>query len=186
LLASERRPSGFLLGVAALALLVLPFITTFDDFLTSAAMRLGLDAAVQHVVPIEARLVVAILFVLQVPASSYGSQIVLHTAQYSQPLWISWNCTGWQSLLIFGGTLLVGLRGELSAAVKSQVVLIGLASIVLINLARISVVCLLAASSGYVPAVLFHDYGGTLLVISWLVVFWTLVYRFLTPTLEAT
>ena len=177
MLRSDRRPSGFLLAITALALLVLPFLTTFDDFLTTAAMRLGLDAVVQGIVPVEARLVVAMLFLLQVPASTHGSQIVLHTPQYTQPLWISWNCTGWQSLLIFAGSLFVGLRGPIAAVTRSQIVLIGLAGTLLINLTRITGVCLLASATGYIPAVLFHDYGGTLLTISWLFLFWTFVYR---------
>jgi hypothetical protein len=29
------------------------------------------------------------------------------------------------------------------------------------------------------PALLFHDYGGTVLVIGWLFVFWTVVQRWI-------
>jgi hypothetical protein len=36
---------------------------------------------------------------------------------------------------------------------------------------------------GYLPAVLFHDYGGTLLTVAWLFGFWTIAYRWiLVPT----
>jgi hypothetical protein len=52
---------------------------------------------------------------------------------------------------------------------------------VLVNIARITVVCLLAALAGYVPAVLFHDYGGTLLIVAWLFFFWLAAYRWLVP-----
>jgi hypothetical protein len=46
------------------------------------------------------------------------------------------------------------------------------------------VVCLLAALAGYTPAILFHDYGGTLLLVAWLFTFWLIAYRWLVPDLE--
>ena len=36
-------------------------------------------------------------------------------------------------------------------------------------------------SAGYLPAVLFHDYGGTLLLVAWLFTFWMIAYRWLVP-----
>ena len=44
---------------------------------------------------------------------------------------------------------------------------------------------MLAALAGYVPAVLFHDYGGTLLIVAWLFTFWLIAYRWLVPTPDA-
>jgi hypothetical protein len=61
------------------------------------------------------------------------------------------------------------------------VIALGVLGTVLVNISRITVVCLLAALAGYLPAVLFHDYGGTLLIVGWLFAFWVLVYRWLTP-----
>jgi exosortase/archaeosortase family protein len=176
----ERRPIAFLVAATALSLLVLPFITTFDDLLTALAMHLGLDRAVQSIVPLEARAVAGLLGLVQVPAAAYGSQIILKTRSYSQPLLISWNCTGWQSLLLLGGSLLIGLRGDVWSGSRLPVVAIGLIGTLLLNLVRIATVCLVAASAGYVPAILFHDYGGTLSVAIWLLVFWTVVQRWRT------
>ena len=45
----------------------------------------------------------------------------------------------------------------------------------------IILVCLLAATAGYLPAVLFHDYGGTLLLVGWLFSFWFIAFRWLLP-----
>jgi exosortase/archaeosortase family protein len=173
----ERRPAGFLLAVAACALLILPFVTTFDDLLTGAAMRLGLDKALQAVVPFEARLVTAALRLVQVDAMSYSSQVILHGSAYAQPLFISWNCTGWQSLLVLFGSLIVGLRGDSWVGLRPQMILLGIATTLFINLARIVIVCLVAASAGYVPALLFHDYGGSLMTIGSLFLFWTVAHR---------
>jgi small basic protein len=49
----------------------------------------------------------------------------------------------------------------------------------LLNLARVALVAALEATWGHVPALLFHDYGGTVLVIGWLFVFWTVVQRWI-------
>ncbi len=37
----------------------------------------------------------------------------------------------------------------------------------------------IAATLGQTPAVLFHDYGGTIIVVVWLFAFWIFVQRFI-------
>jgi len=76
---------------------------------------------------------------------------------------------------------MVGLRGPMSLATRVQVIALGVLGTILVNIARITVVCALAALAGYLPAVLFHDYGGTLLLVSWLFTFWVIAYRWLVP-----
>jgi hypothetical protein len=46
-------------------------------------------------------------------------------------------------------------------------------------LMRVAAVAALAATWGQTPAVLFHDYGGTILVVGWLFAFWIFVQRWL-------
>jgi hypothetical protein len=43
------------------------------------------------------------------------------------------------------------------------------------------VVLVIAATAGYVPAVVFHDYAGLLLPLLWLFGFWLGVQRWLMP-----
>jgi len=176
-----RRTYTLLLAGTCALLLLLPFVTTFDDFLTAGAMRLGLDTALQGLVPAETRMVVAMLGLVGVSASAYGSQIILHTTGYSQPLFISWNCVGWQSLILLGISLFSGLRGHYPIGARVQVGLIAVLSTFLVNLVRICCVALVAATVGYVPAVLFHDYGGTLMTVAWLFAFWAIAYRWILP-----
>jgi exosortase/archaeosortase family protein len=67
-------------------------------------------------------------------------------------------------------------------------VLIGIAGTMLLNLMRVAAVAAIAATIGQTPAVLFHDYGGTILVVTWLFAFWIFVQRFIfvtPPTEEA-
>jgi len=173
----ERLTHGVLLALGAAVLLVLPFITTFNDVLTGAGMHLGLDNYIRPIVPLIGRTVAGLLGLLGVSAASHGGEIVVHTTRYAQPLFLSWNCLGWQSLVLFGLTLTTGLRGNHSVAARLQAIVVGTMGTVLINLLRITLVCLLAATVGYVPAILFHDYGGTLMVIGWLFAFWMVAYR---------
>ena len=76
---------------------------------------------------------------------------------------------------------MVGLRGPMTLADRIQVIALGVLGTMLVNITRITVVCLLAALAGYLPAVLFHDYGGTLLLVAWLFTFWMVAYRWLVP-----
>jgi exosortase/archaeosortase family protein len=173
---------AMLMALAAVALVVLPFVSTFDDVLTQIGIRLGIAAPLQVIVPEEVRVTVAVLGFFSIRAGAAGNQLVVWNASGApQTLFISWNCVGWQSLILLGLSLIVGLRGQMTLGTRIEVIAFGVAGTVLVNLVRITVVCLLAASAGYLPAVLFHDYGGTLLIVAWLFGFWLIAYRWLVP-----
>ena len=173
---------AMLLAVTAVVLVVLPFVSTFDDLLTVIGMRLGIAAPLQWIVPAEVRVTVVVLGLVGVHAGAAGNQLVVwNSSGAPQTLFISWNCVGWQSLVLLGLSLIVGLRGPMTVTDRIQVIAVGVLGTVLINIARITVVCLLAALAGYLPAVLFHDYGGTLLLVAWLFAFWLIAYRWLVP-----
>ncbi len=169
-----------LLAGAGLILLALPFVTTYNDFLTAGAIRLGVAGPLQAVGPIEARMVVTLLQLVGMHTAAAGSQIVVWDFS-GRPtnLFISWNCIGWQSLVLLGVSLFVGLRGPQTGETRAQVVLIGLLGTVLVNLLRVALVCLLAAVAGRVPAIVFHDYGGTALTVLWLFAFWAFANRWI-------
>jgi exosortase/archaeosortase family protein len=84
-------------------------------------------------------------------------------------------------LILLGLRLMVGLRGPMPLSTRFEVIALGVLGTVLVNIARITEVSLLAALAGYLPAVMFHDYGGTLPIVGWLFTFWLLVYRWLVP-----
>jgi exosortase/archaeosortase family protein len=76
-------------------------------------------------------------------------------------------------------SLYVGLRGQATHEARVQVALAGILGTVLVNLLRVTLVCLLAATAGRWPALIFHDYAGTLMTISWLFAFWAGAQRWL-------
>jgi exosortase/archaeosortase family protein len=171
-----------LVALACGLLMVLPLVTTFDDFLTAWALQLGANNPLQAIVPAEARMVVGLLGALGIHAAAAGSQMVVwDRAGTMHTLLISWNCIGWQSLILLGVSLVSGLRGHQPLEARVQVVMIGVAGTMLLNLLRVAAVAVLAATWGQTPAILFHDYGGTVLVIGWLFGFWIFVQRWILP-----
>jgi len=169
-----------LLAMLCALLMLLPLVTTFDDFLTTWALQLGANNPLQAIVPVEARMVAGLLGLVGIHAAASGSHLVVWDgAGAMHTLFISWNCIGWQSLVLLGVSLLSGLRGRHPIEARIQVIVIGVAGTMLLNLLRVAVVAGIAATVGVTPAVLFHDYAGTILVIAFLFGFWIFVQRWI-------
>jgi Transmembrane exosortase (Exosortase_EpsH). len=169
-----------LLAVVCALLMVLPLVTTFDDLLTTWALQLGANNPLQTIVPVEARMVVGLLGLAGIHAAASGSHLVVWDGGGAMhTLFISWNCIGWQSLVLLGVSFLSGLHGRHPIEARVQVIVIGVAGTMLLNLLRVAAVAGIAATVGVTPAVLFHDYGGTLLVIGFLFAFWIFVQRWI-------
>jgi exosortase/archaeosortase family protein len=176
----ERDVNLTLLALACGLLMLLPLVTTFDDLLTTWAMQLGANSPLQAIVPVEARMVVGLLGLVGIHAAASGSHLVVwEGAGAMHSLFISWNCIGWQSLVLLGVSLMTGLRGRHPLEARVQVIVIGVAGTMLLNLLRVAAVAAIAATIGVTPAVLFHDYGGTLLVITYLFLFWKFAQRWI-------
>jgi exosortase/archaeosortase family protein len=169
-----------LLAILCALLMLLPLVTTFDDFLTTWALQFGANNPLQAIVPVEARMVVGLLGLVGIRAAASGSHLVVWDgAGAMHTLFISWNCIGWQSLVLLGVSFISGLRGRHPIEARIQVIVIGVAGTTLLNLLRVAVVTGIAATIGVTPAVLFHDYGGTILVVVFLFGFWVFVQRWI-------
>ena len=182
-----RRPERDALNLTLIAascalLMILPLITTFDDFLTGWALQFGADNPLSAIVPTEARMVVGLLSAVGIHSAASGSHMVVwDRAGTMHVLLISWNCIGWQSLILLAISFVTGLRGRHPLESRIQVVIIGVAGTMVLNLLRVAAVAALAATWGQTPAILFHDYGGTVLVVGWLFGFWMFVQRWILP-----
>ena len=169
-----------LIALTCAMLMVLPLVTTFNDLLTTWAMQLGADNPLQAIVPTESRMVVSLLGLAGIHAAASGSHLVVwDSVGTMHTLFISWNCIGWQSLILFGVSLMSGLRGGHSIESRIQVVCIGVAGTMLLNLLRVAAVASIAATFGVAPAILFHDYGGTVLFVGFLFAFWAFAQRWI-------
>jgi exosortase/archaeosortase family protein len=159
---------------AAIAFIVLPFVTSFNEFLTKVVESLNFVSAVQSVAaPFVVKVVVVILRALGVPASIDGSNLYLTGGWMPLKVYISWNCIGWQSLILLALTIVTGLQGQYTRRSKLITILVGLEGTLLINVVRILIPTLLAFYIGYIPAIIFHDYMGTLFTLLWMGGFWS-------------
>jgi exosortase/archaeosortase family protein len=173
----EGRVYQRLIVVAAVAFIILPFITTFNEFLTKIVESLHFVAVIQGVAaPFIVRVVAVFLNALRIPASIDGSFLYLGGRWMPLRIYINWNCIGWQSFILFAFTLLTGLQGPYTRRSKLLTVLLGLEGTFLINVIRILVPTSLAYHSGYIPAIVFHDYMGTLLTLLWMGFFWNYAF----------
>lgn len=180
-MSAERKTVYVGLVAATCAmLLVLPLVTTFDELLTTMTMKSGLLSPLLSLAVPEARAVVALLNVLGVKAQAAGGELyVWDWSGQRQAVLISTACVGWQSLVLLALSCFVGLRGRLATEAKLQVVVIGVLGTILVNLLRMTGVCIVAADFGFWPAVMVHDYGGTLVVVIWLFLFWAFAHRWI-------
>jgi exosortase/archaeosortase family protein len=165
---------------AAIIFLLLPFIGMFNDVLTKIVMNFQIYIFIENVVvPIEARMVGVVLqYCFGIQTTVFGSALFLHGWGHSANLQIAWNCVGWQSLILLIITFVTGLRGQFTPTSKVICILLGLEGIFLVNLFRIASVCLIGFYWGYLPAVIFHDYGGIVLILVWLVIFWYFSFKY--------
>ena len=168
-----RDTYQMILLLSAVTLLLLPFVTTLNEFMTAMVMRMHLDGALREwIVPVEARMVAALLAPLGVDVSVSSTSIYIGGGDFPLPVFISWNCVGWQSLILFALTVKTGLQGRYTLASQLRALTLGILGIIWINLLRIAGITLMAYYFGRLPAVLAHDYGGTLMTIVWLAAFW--------------
>lgn len=169
----EGRVYQKIIMVAAVTFIILPFVTTFNEFLTKVVESINVVSTIQGVVaPFVVRIVAAILLALRIPTSIDGSYIYLTSGYVPLRIYINWNCVGWQSLVLLAFTFVTGLQGPYRGRSKLMAVLIGLEGTFLVNIIRILVPTLLAHNYGYLPAVVFHDYLGTVITLLWMGVFW--------------
>jgi len=162
---------------AAFAFMVLPFVTTFNELLTKLVEGMRLVALIQGVAaPFLVRVVAVILGALGVPAAFDGSYLCLTGGWMPLRIYISWNCIGWQSFILLAFTFATGLRGPYTLRSKLLTAILGVEGTFLVSVLRILVPCLLGYRFGYVPAIVFHDYLGTVLTLIWLGALWHLSF----------
>ena len=175
---SERKVYRVIIVAAAVAFVVLPFVTSFNELLTKIVESLRLVAVIQGVVaPFVVRVVSVVLQALGMPTSIDGSFLYLEGGWMPLGIYINWNCVGWQSFILLMFTLVTGLQGPYKRSSKLLAILIGLEGTFLINVVRIVVPAILAYYMGYIPAIVFHDYMGTVLTLLWMGIFWSYAFE---------
>jgi exosortase/archaeosortase family protein len=177
-LSGAARPIGTLIATASIALLILPFLSTFGELLTKAAMAAGFDAWLgQWIAPVEGQLVHGALALIGIPSAYSGSLLYVGTGAGSLALYISWNCVGWQTVLFLLVSMATGLQGEYTLRSRLETVTLGVLGIAVLNILRITVVAVVAYVFGQLPAVIVHDYGSVIATVAFLMAFWAFAYN---------
>ncbi len=178
---SDKQLYSGLILAAALIFLTLPFTLTFNDFLTSIVIQLGLYSFIESfIAPQIARMAGAILhYGLGFNVTNSGFILGVEGGGKNIGVSIIWNCIGWQSILLYAFTILIGLRGAFTKLSKLAAVIIGLEGTIMVNVVRVVLVILTAMFWGALPSELFHEYAGTFFVLIWLAAFWKLSYGYI-------
>ncbi len=182
---AEGRVYQKIIVVAAFTFIVLPFVTTFNEFLTKVVERLRFIVIIQDVMaPFIVRIVAFILNAINISAAIEGSCLYLLGGWLPLRIYINWNCIGWQSFIILVLTFITGLQGDFTLSSKLVAILIGIEGTFLVNIVRILIPSILAHYNGFLSAIVFHDYLGTLMTLLWMVVFWYFAFESILITRE--
>lgn len=178
----RRAKSTFktLFLLLAIALMLLPFVNVFNHFLTRLVENTGFYRVIQnYITPHIIKLVMVVLRFFGIQ-TRWGQSMFLVYPEGKGPLSmvISWNCLGWQSLVIFFVSLVTGLSGNFTRLSKIECILIGILGTFLLNLGRIvaSVLAIIYVNQFF--AFVLHDYLMILITILWLFLFWWFSYAF--------
>lgn len=176
----EKSTFRLLFVILSIALLLLPLVTTFNEFLTRVVMEVEIYRLIQNfIVPIEAKMVAVILRAIRIPAFPTLTSVKIgKLTTIGNNVTISWNCIGWQSFILLVITLVTGLQGSYQLWTKIQTIIIGVLGTFLFNILRVSLVIIIAHRVSSLAAIIFHDYLSTFLIILWLFTFWWFVYTY--------
>jgi exosortase/archaeosortase family protein len=160
-------------------LMFLPFITTFNEFLTHWMLNFGWYRVIEEkVVPLEVRTIIATLKIVHIDAAGSATSISVLKESTWQRMEISWNCVGWQSGILLIFTMLTGIQGNYKLGSKIETIVIGCLGTFLVNIVRMSLVIIIFSYFGHLPALIFHDYFANIAIIIWLFIFWWFVYKY--------
>jgi len=171
------RVQRTLILAAALIFLTLPLVITFGDLLAHVATATGFDKVVNTVVPYETTAVADMLKGFGLSAGNNANSVWLGGGFIPVTALVDWNCAGWQGFALFGITSVLGLGEVRSNGARLSTFLLGLGGVFVVNVLRIFFVVLIGYYVSYPAAIIFHDYGGAIMTLAWLVVFWTFVLR---------
>ena len=160
--------------------MILPFLTSATDLLTRLLTRFEIYRWIQDtIIPYEMSILKTTLNFLGFDNLRYGRTFieVLRDGRW-EAVYLSWNCIGWQSVVLFLATLATGLSGRHTTWSKLEALTIGILGIFFLNVFRLTSVVLVYQVFGRLVGILYHDYLTTLLIIGSLFIFWWFSYTF--------
>lgn len=172
----QKKVFGSLFAIFAILLIILPFLVSFNEFLTKFVERIKIYTWIQAaIVPYEIGMVRVITLPFGISFIPYTNGMVVNGTF----LEMTWNCIGWQSLFLLLITLWVGLTsGKYTLLSKIEAIIIGLLGTFLMNLLRLSLIVLIWAYARPIYFYVYHDYLSAIATVIWLFFFWWFAYKY--------
>ena len=183
-LSAIRKTFSYLFLALVVILMLLPFVTTFNELLTRIVENSLLYKPIQkYVVPWEARWVVVTLKLIGIEGrviegNKLASMYLVKNGQ-ALPVDLAWNCLGWQSLLLLVVSLVAGLSGRYSNFSRAKCIVFGFLGTVIVNILRMTVVAMGIYYANPIMVAILHDYLVAFVTLVWLIVFWWVSYAFI-------
>jgi len=180
---SQKDTFKKILAGFAIIMILLPPFAAINSFLTTSLNKAGWYQPIQkYIVPWQARLVVVSIAPFgiesRVVADSDQSAFFMIKNQAAIPVDLSWNCLGWQSVLLLIISLVAGLKGNFTALSRIQIVVLGLLGTILVNVFRMSVIAVGIYYVNSLAAQIVHDYFASFITLLWLIFFWWFSYSY--------
>jgi len=172
----QKRVFRTIFFLLVVFILILPFLVIFNEWLTAVIEHIRVYSWVQsHIVPYEVGMVQTLVSFFGVTFVAYANGMLVK----GKFLEMTWNCIGWQSLLLLTITLIVGLKsGTYTTMSKFEVIAIGILGMFLMNLLRLTLIVLIYVYATPIYFYVYHDYLSAIFTVIWLFVFWWFSYRF--------
>lgn len=173
----EKKTFGLIFAGFAILLAILPLILTFNDILTRFFEGIYLYKFLQDkLVPLQTAIIGVLVKPLGLNFIAYKDGVLVN----GLPLKFSWNCLGWQSLLLYLITSSFALTGySYTNFSKIKTFIFGLVGIFWVNILRIYFVVLLAVYAKPLYRFVFHDYLAAILTVVFLFFFWWFAYSYI-------
>lgn len=179
----QKKTFSLIFGLLSVFMIVLPFLVTFNEGLTKVIENINGYIWIQgKIVPVEIKMVGVLVSPFGVEYQAHVKGLTINGV-YAQ---MTWNCLGWQSLLLLLITFIFGLRGNYTLLSKIEAIIIGLVGTFLVNLFRLTFIVLLLGFSQPLFARVYHDYLAAFVTIIWLFFFWWFSYKFVLELVQTT
>ena len=160
--------------ILTFTLLVLPLVLVFNDVVTKLVERWEWYTFVQReIVPFQVKIVGLFIKSFGIAFIALPDRMIVNNLE----LRMSWNCLGWQSLLLFFISAIVGLhKNSFTLISKLQVLVLGLFGIFWVNIARMTAIVLLSIYAQPFYQYIFHDLLAAVVTIGYLLLFWKISF----------
>lgn len=168
----------------SMVMICLPTFAALNSVMTKWLDNSGWYKPIQkYIVPWQARMVSKVLMLVSIDSkvtsgeSRYAFFMIRDGAGI--PVDLSWNCLGWQSILLLIVSLFAGLRGNFTLISRIKIILFGILGTILANVFRMCLVATLIYYVSSFAALVVHDYFAAFITLSWLIIFWTFSYKYI-------